>query len=50
MYNCKQEKKFIVLEVNFDMVIYNGTLLQKALKQVIDMATNTIHFVNQGRE
>lgn len=26
LYNSKQEKKFIALEVNFDMVIYKRTL------------------------
>lgn len=50
LYNCKQEKKFIALEVNFDVVIYNGTLCTEALEQVVDMATNTVRFVNQRGE
>lgn len=50
LYDCKQEKKFIVLDLNFDMVIYNGTLCTEGIKTIVDMAKNTIHFVNQRQE
>lgn len=50
LYNSKQEKKFIALEVNFDMVIHKRTLCTPDFKTNGRHGKNTISFVNQRKE